>query len=212
MPKITDATAIKQRIGAAACAVIANEGIQSASMRRVAQEAGSTTGLLTHYFRDKDELVTYAYRLVLDRMLADAAQRVAGAGTIGERLQAAIEAIEPTGPELKRFTVVMINFWAQAAFNPAFATRCKQDYRRWRALIAGTIRSGIAAGELQRGTDVRALTDLLTLLSDGLSVGMTLTPANYPRGHRRAIISGVLQPYLRARRQRRGALSGSAGA
>jgi AcrR family transcriptional regulator len=196
MPKVTDAEAIKKCIVTAAWAVIAREGIQSASMRRVARVAGSTTGLLTHYFRDKDELVTYAYSLALDRMIADATQRVSGAGSIEERLLAAIEAIEPTGRELKQLTIVMMNFWAQAAFSPAYAAHCKQDYRRWRALIVRTIRSGIAAGELRRETNVRMLTDLLTLISDGLSVGMTLTPERYPTGHRRALIRELLRPHL----------------
>jgi TetR/AcrR family transcriptional repressor of bet genes len=187
MPKVTDADAIKKQIVTAAWDVIATEGIQSASMRRVARAAGCTTGLLTHYFRDKHELVTYAYRLALDRMIADATQRVSRARGIEAQLLAAIEAIEPTGRELKQLTVVMINFWAQAAFSTTYAMHCKQDYRRWRKLISATIRSGIAAGELRARTDVRMLTDQLTLLSDGLS------------GHRRALIRVLLRTHLHKR-------------
>jgi TetR/AcrR family transcriptional regulator, transcriptional repressor of bet genes len=199
MPKITDAAKMRQRIIVATWAVIATEGIQSVSMRRVARAAGSTTGLITHYFQDKDELVTRAYRTVLDRMIADAARRIAAPGHVSERLLAAIEAIEPAGPEMKQFTVVLMNFWAQAAFNPAFARHCRQDYRRWRALVGRAIRDGIKAGELRRDTDVVRLCDVLTLLSDGLSVGMTLTPAAYPRARRKAILLDILAPHLRRR-------------
>jgi AcrR family transcriptional regulator len=196
MPKITDAVAMRQRILTAAWHVIASEGIQSVSMRRVARAAGSTTGLITHYFKDKDELVTRAYRTVLDRMLADAAQRIAAPGTVTERLLAAVEAIEPTDPQMRQWTVVLLNFWAQAAFNPAFARYCQQDYRRWRRLIGRAVRDGIASGELRRETDVRTLCDLLTLVSDGFSVGITLTPRLYPRRHREAVLRRLLRPYV----------------
>jgi TetR/AcrR family transcriptional repressor of bet genes len=196
MPRITDATAIRRRILAATWRVIATEGIQSVSMRRVARAAGSTTGLITHYFKDKDELITRAYRTVLDRMIADAARRIAAPGNVVERLLAAVEAIEPTGPEMQELTVVLMNFWAQAACNPAYARYCRHDYRRWRTLIGRAIRDGIASGELRRDTDVRMLCDVLTIFSDGLSVGITLTPRAYPRAQRAAILRRLLAPYL----------------
>ena len=198
MPKITDASAMRQRIITATWAVIAAEGIQSVSIRRVAREVGSTAGLITHYFKNKDELVTRAYRTVLDRMIGDAARRVAAPDGVIERLLAAIEAVEPTGREMKSFTIVLINFWSQAAFNPNFARFCREDYRRWRRLIGRVIREGISAGQLRADTDVRRLCDVLTLLSDGLSVGMTLTPTAYSFRRREAILRQVLRPFLRS--------------
>lgn len=196
MPKIVDVEAVKMRIVEATWKVIVSEGIQSVSMRRVAAQAGCTTGLITHHFRDKDQLVTYAYRLVLDRMIADATSRVQQEGTVAERLLAAVEAIEPTGAKMKQLTVVLMNFWGQAAFNARYAARCRQDYKRWRELIDRVVRQGIRTGELVPDTDVRTLTDLITLLSDGLSVGMTLTPRDYPARQRRAILMTILRPYL----------------
>ena len=196
MPKVVDVEATKMRIVKATWDVITTKGIQSVSMRRVASAAGCTSGLITHHFADKDELVTYAYEVVLDKMIADAATRVREEHNVRDKLWAAVEAIEPSTPQMKQLTIVLINFWAQAAFNPGFAARCRQDYKRWRALIARTIREGIAAGELRRDTDIQALTDTITLLSDGLSVGMTLTPTVYSARHRRTILYGILQPHL----------------
>jgi TetR/AcrR family transcriptional repressor of bet genes len=197
MPKVVDIEATKMRIVRATWAVITSEGIQSVSMRRVATEANSSTGLITHYFRDKDELVTYAYRVVLDKMIADATRSVQRERGVTDRLLAAVEAIEPTNAQMKQFTVVLMNFWGQAAFNEAYAARCRQDYRRWRDLIGRVVREGVASGELYPDTDVRAVTDLVTLLSDGLSVGMTLTPNAYPADRRRALIQGILAPHTK---------------
>lgn len=196
MPKITDAEATRNRLVRAAWQVIASEGIEAATLRRVAREDGCTTGLITHYFRDKNELVTCAYRRVLDMMLADATAAIATHDNLTQRLLAAIEAIEPTRADTGQFTVVLMNFWAAAAFNSTFAQHCREDYQRWRMLVSGVIVSGIESGELRKDTDVRTLTDILTLLSDGLSVGMTLTPRNYPPKHRRTIILKILSSFL----------------
>jgi TetR/AcrR family transcriptional repressor of bet genes len=196
MPKVVDVEATRMRIVKATWDVITTKGIQSVSMRRVASAAGCTSGLITHHFTDKDELVTYAYEVALDKMIADAALRLSEERSVRDKLWAAVEAIEPSTPQMKQLTVVLMNFWAQATFNRSFAARCRQDYKRWRALITRTIREGIGVGELRRDTDIRALTDTITLLSDGLSVGMTLTPTVYSARHRRTILFGILQPYL----------------
>jgi len=198
MPKIVDVEATKMRIVKAAWNVITTKGIQSVSMRRVARAAGCTSGLITHHFVDKDELVTYAYEVALSEMIADAALRVSEERNVRDKLLAAVEAIEPSTLRMKQLTVVLMNFWAQAAFNRAFAERCRQDYKRWRAVISRTIREGIDADELRDDTDISALTDTITLLSDGLSVGMTLTPSRYSESYRRTILFGILRPYMRS--------------
>jgi AcrR family transcriptional regulator len=196
MPKITDVNATKQRIVKAAWRVIATKGIQATSFRRVAVEAGCTTGLITHYFKDKNDLVTFAYREVLDKMTADAAAAIERKGTIIEKLVAAIEAIEPVRPGERDFTVVLMNFWATAAFNDVFAEQCRGDYKIWREIIGRAIRAAVAKGELRPDTNVRMLIDMLTLVSDGLSVGLTLTPAAYPKMHRQALVARIVEGFL----------------
>lgn len=44
----------------AACAVIARSGVDGATMRAVAAEAGCTTGMVRHYYADRQELVVAA--------------------------------------------------------------------------------------------------------------------------------------------------------
>src|SRR5215469_9596331 len=39
--------------------VIAREGLDKASMRAIAHELGTSTGVLTHYFRDKDQMLDF---------------------------------------------------------------------------------------------------------------------------------------------------------
>ena len=39
--------------------LLAKSGFESTSMREIAKELGTTTGTLTHYFRNKDDLVEF---------------------------------------------------------------------------------------------------------------------------------------------------------
>ena len=44
--------------------LIAREGLEAATVRRIAAEVGFSTTIVTHYFADKQELLLWAYRAV----------------------------------------------------------------------------------------------------------------------------------------------------
>ena len=50
-------------VAKAAWQVIIREGLDRTSMRAIAQELGSSTGVVTHYFRDKEDLILFALGL-----------------------------------------------------------------------------------------------------------------------------------------------------
>ncbi len=64
MPKVVDHDARRAAIVEAALRVIAGAGLENATVRRIAHEAVSTTGLVTHYFANKDEILIAALRHV----------------------------------------------------------------------------------------------------------------------------------------------------
>ena len=73
-----DHEAKRRELLRAATSVIAEEGLANTSLRKVAQRAGCTTGAVTYYFADKEELVTSVADVGFDRfdaMLTDAAKR-----------------------------------------------------------------------------------------------------------------------------------------
>lgn len=55
-------------------------------MRAIAKELGSSTGVVTHYFRDKDELMLFALERVFENLIED--MKVSAVGRQGiERLE-----------------------------------------------------------------------------------------------------------------------------
>jgi len=54
----------RRAIARVAMGLIAREGLEAATVRRIAAEAGFSTTIVTHYFADKQELLLWTYRAV----------------------------------------------------------------------------------------------------------------------------------------------------
>lgn len=81
MPKRVDHDERRREIAAAVFRVTARDGLDAASLRHVATEAGVTAGMVQHYFPSKDAMLRYA--------MGEARARYE------ERMTAAIEALGP---------------------------------------------------------------------------------------------------------------------
>src|SRR4029079_1979703 len=68
----------RQRILAKTWRLIAREGMQAASMRALAEEAGYANGALAYYFSGKDDLIRAAFEYVLGQTAARIARACAG--------------------------------------------------------------------------------------------------------------------------------------
>ena len=140
MPKLVDADQRRGELAGAAARVIARGGIDSASLREVAAEAGWTTGALVHYFANKRELLAFTLRASLDSrrsrhddrasMSPDAALRA----TLCEAL--------PTTPEITLHWIVTLAFAAQASADPELAGIQRDAYLAFRRSVAHLIERG----------------------------------------------------------------------
>ena len=65
----------------ATLAVIAEHGLDHATVREIALRAGVTPGLIRHYFSGKEELVIAAYRQHAETMRLSSEQAIESAGT-----------------------------------------------------------------------------------------------------------------------------------
>jgi len=68
MPKLVDHAARRDELAAALWRVVVRDGIDAASLRRVAAEAGWSLGSLRHYFESQGQLLRFAMELVVRRV------------------------------------------------------------------------------------------------------------------------------------------------
>ena len=74
MPKIIDHEKRREQIAEATWRVIVEQGMEGATVRGIAKEAGLSLGALRHYFATQDELLMYAMQLVKERATARIAE------------------------------------------------------------------------------------------------------------------------------------------
>lgn len=92
MPKLGMAPIRRRQLVEAAIAVIHEDGFNHATVARIARRAGISSGMVHHYFTDKDDLLFATMRHLLADLRADAVARLALARTAIERICAIIDA------------------------------------------------------------------------------------------------------------------------
>jgi TetR/AcrR family transcriptional regulator, transcriptional repressor of bet genes len=179
VPVIVDHAQRRAEIVEAAWHALADLGSEGATMRTIAERAGCSTGRLTHYFKNRDEILVAALRAVhtsAGKRMREAVARADGL----DALRGVIHEALPLESVSQREWNVWIAFWGLAAAKPSLRREQRTRYAEWRQLIRTLIERSVEAGDLPP-LDARAETDHLVALVDGLGLqsiaGGTSPPA-----------------------------------
>jgi len=138
MPKLVDVDQRRAELADAAAHVIARHGIDGASMRGVAAEAGWTTGALVHYFSSKQELLAFTLQSSLQRLRSQQADRAHLPPA--EALRGMLLDALPTTPAAKLHWIVTLAFAAQASSDAQLAQIQRDAYRSFHAAVTTLLR------------------------------------------------------------------------
>ena len=174
----------REEIVEAAWRVIEREGLAGADLREIAGEAGYTTGVITHYFRDKRELVTSAFGLLVDRSMSRMAKALAEAG-----LMEALAQVLPLDEERRRETTVWLALVSASLTDPQLAEELKLRYRQARKAMLPVFRKSF---EEVPGEDPEEIGDELLAMVDGITVDALSDPERYPPGRQLALLRRAL--------------------
>src|SRR5260370_13841559 len=135
MPRYVDHDARRGHIAATAAELVGTRGLEALTFGNVAEAAGSSTTVLTHYFTDKNDLLRSTFEAVAERSGArfDEAQRRGGG--LGECL----EALLPLDPGRQIEWRLLTCYWGMAVSDPnmarAEARHVRSAQRRIEALL-----------------------------------------------------------------------------
>lgn len=171
-----DHDARRLEVSGAVWRVLAASGFGGLTLRAVAAEMGATTGLLTHYFPSKKDLVAHALT-VLDERRAARPRPVAPEGLAG--LRAALVDLLPTTPQAVASNRIWISSWEAALGSPDLAAGHAARYARSRERIRRHVEAAQRLGELPAGDadDMAAATQSFVL---GLIVQALLGTEDFP--------------------------------
>lgn len=183
----------RQRILALTWRLIAREGMQAASMRAIAAEAGYANGALAYYFSGKDDLVRASYEFVF----AQTAARIAGA-TAGLSGLAALEKfcdeVLPLDEEKLLEARIVLPFWTSAQHDRALAQLHEVGMVAWRAQMRRHLREAQKQGEIPRASERKVavqVEQLLAMLS-GAQVLAVLSGEVHTPNMQKALVRGFV--------------------
>ena len=153
----------------AARRVIIRNGLETATMRDISREGGFTTGVLTHYFPDKQAVIVGAFLAASEDWFAELRRRLAAAGTPEEQLVALVHLALPSDPDRRAEYRLWAEMWTYAGRDPEFAAQIVETDATWEREIRGVLERGREAG-LLTNIDAAAEAAVLARLIDGLAL------------------------------------------
>jgi AcrR family transcriptional regulator len=182
VPKIVDAAARRQEIVDAVCRIIATDGLERASLREVADEAGLAVGSVRHYFENSEEMLTFSFAAVVDRIVArlrGAYANVSAAAAGSREHDAAVLTLLgeflPLDEERALDACAWLAFKNAARIRPFLAVEADRSHRAVAAVV-GQLITRLLQGD--GGDRERLVTEAERLLAtlDGLTMHALLQP------------------------------------
>jgi AcrR family transcriptional regulator len=180
MPKIVDHDERRREVLSAARRVIVRDGIDAATTRAIAKEAGYSNGVLAHYFADKDEILLSALRQSHQRIRARLAGKVAGVTGLAALRELLLDNL-PLDAERTQETRLEVSFWSRSLASERLAEVQRAEAEELRAAVRDLLGQARAAGELRTDDNLDDLTEHLLALVDGLSLHLLLYPGRLTR-------------------------------
>ncbi|MET8007583.1 TetR/AcrR family transcriptional regulator [Nonomuraea glycinis] len=173
MPKVVDPTERRLLLAEAVLRVMRRDGLEQASVRNVAREAGLSMGSLRHYFASQSELMVFAFRTVVERIEVRLA-KLQPEPDPRRRAQRVLNELLPLDDERRAENEVWLAFTSRAMVDPALRTLRDEGYDALRAGCQAMVADLSAAGLAP--TDIPAEADRLHALLDGLAVHAAMRP------------------------------------
>ena len=173
MPKVVDPVERRRELVEAVLRVIRRDGLEQASVRNVACEAGLSMGSLRHYFASQSELMVFAFRTIIDRIESRLA-RLEPESDPRRRAERVLAELLPLDDERRAENELWLAFTSRALVDPALGDLRDEGYDALRAGCRAILTDLSAAGLAP--TDVHIETERLHALLDGLAVHAAMRP------------------------------------
>jgi AcrR family transcriptional regulator len=179
MPKIVDHEERRRELAHAVWRVIRRDGVERASVRTVAEEAGWSPSALRHYFATQSELLAFAMRLVVERIEARIS-KLDRPTEAREAVEQVLHELLPLDEERRAENEVWLAFTARALVDPELRAHHDEVHDALHQACASALETLAAPGRAQLGRQTALQVERLHALTDGLAVHTALRPELMP--------------------------------
>jgi AcrR family transcriptional regulator len=170
--------------------VLATHGFDGLTMRAVAAALGASTGLLTHYFANKKELVRYAHEVAAERTDSRPLIEAEAPGLAG--LRTAMVNVLPLTPTAVAMNRVWVSFWDAALGDEVLGEAQRARYTRWRSRLAEHVAEARTRGELPDSASPEDMAIEAAAFTHGLVVQALFDPERLPPERQLALLDDFL--------------------
>lgn len=175
MPKIVDHDKQRVLVAEAAWRIIRRDGMEQASVRNIAEEAGISVGSMRHYFSTQSELLLYAMNLVSERV-SRRVQQMSFSGSPMDNMKFLLLEFLPNTEEKLAEMEVWYAFTARSKTDPTLKELADRVYDELRQAV-GSIITYLIKHDLSRpDLDKELEIERLYALVDGLGIHTVLRP------------------------------------
>lgn len=175
MPKIVDHELQKERVAEATWRVIQKFGMEQASVRNIAEEAGLSVGSMRHYFSTQTELLAYSMKRVSERV-NKRIETIVFTGDLFVDIPALVQEVLPTDEEKRLEMEVWFAFVVKSMSDRSLYELRNQVDDELRSMfitiIEGLISYDLALPELNIPVEIERFYALV----DGLAIHAVLKP------------------------------------
>lgn len=189
MPKVVDHDARREELAEAVWRVIRRDGLEHASVRNVAAEAGLSMGSLRHYFATQSGLLSFAMRLVSDRVLERVYALDLQDRDPRRRVEQVLAEILPLDADRRAEAEVWLAFTGRALVDLALRELHDQQYDLLHDGCRRLVRALVDSGEAPPDLDVDVEAERLYALVDGLTMHGIMRPERVPVEQVRAVLA-----------------------
>lgn len=178
MPKIVDHDQRRVELVNATWRIIARHGMEGATMREIATEAGFANGALKPYFPTKDDLLTFAFAHVFNQTNRRMEAKTADLAGL-EALRAFCHEILPLDEERISEARIVIPFWQKALTDPAKTRLHEESMAQWQGSLRKYLSQARKTGEISAATQDDQVAGFLMTFVLGAQITAALTPATH---------------------------------
>jgi AcrR family transcriptional regulator len=185
---IGDRAAKRSELLEAAISVIAQEGVAAASLRRVAERAGTSTGAVTYYFANKEEMMAAVIDCQFD-MFDAMLESDGGAIDIRGGLKRWLGFLGATG---SGDYIAAFQLLALARHEPTLADVYQQRYAKYRQVFASMLAKGQREGTIRADIPADLLADQLSAMGDGWMLLFPIEPERFRQVRVNALLDATM--------------------
>jgi AcrR family transcriptional regulator len=192
MPKKVDHDARREELVLAAWRVIAANGIDEVTIRDIARESGYSSGVLAHYFKNKDDLLAHALRLSHTRIRKRYDAEVETPKAV-DALRAILIDNLPMDEQRDMETRIEMSFWARALRNEELHEIQQGESETLRALLRELVERAQKDKAIAKKHDREEVLEMLGAMIDGISLHALLYPDRLPPKRQAAVMEFALK-------------------